>query len=476
MNPKKVFVIGLDCVTPQLTFDRYAGDRPHLKRLTDRGTWGKLRSCDPPITVPAWSAMMTSKDPGQLGFYGFRNRKDHSYDALYFANSLAVNEPTVWNLLSRKRMDSVLVGIPQTYPPKPLRGHLVTGFLAPDNESNYTYPAGLKQEVEAAAGGYVIDVKDFRTEDKEWLKQQVYEMTEKRFRTVRHLLKSKPWDFFMFVEMGPDRLYHGFWRYCEPDHRLFEAGNPYEHVLRDYHRYIDEKIGELLEEVDLEDTAVFVVSDHGAKSMHGGICVNEWLIREGYLRLKNTPDRASRLKMDNIDWAGTRAWGEGGYYSRLFLNVQGREPQGVIPQGDYERVRDEIIRKLEALGDENGNPIGTVVHRPEDLYRTCRNVPPDLIVYFGDLNWRSVGSVGTGCIHTFENDTGPDDANHDRHGVFVYCDPRVPADLAGRELDGITLYDIAPTILDCLRQPIPSDMLGQSILHKAATPAGGART
>jgi len=467
MNPNRVLVIGLDCFTPQLAFDRYLGGMPHLRRLMDRGYWGKLRSCDPPITVPAWNCMMTSKDPGQLGFYGFRNRKDHSYEALYFANSLAVKEPTVWNLLSRKRMDSVLVGIPQTYPPKPLRGHLVTGFLAPDNHSNYTYPAELKAEVEKAAGGYVIDVKDFRTENKEWLKTQIYEMTEKRFRTVRHLLNSKPWDFFMFVEMGPDRLHHGFWRYCEPDHRLFEPGNPFQHVLRDYYHYIDGKIGELLEDVDLDSTALFVVSDHGAKSMHGGICVNEWLIREGYLRLKKAPEGPRRLSMDNIDWSATRVWGEGGYYCRLFMNVQGREPQGIVPQQGYEGLRDEIIRKLEALGDENGKPIGTVVYRPEDLYRTCRNVPPDLIAYFGDLDWRSVGSVGTGSIHTFENDTGPDDANHDRHGVFVYCDPRVSGAQAGRELAGISLYDIAPSVLDCLRVHVPADMLGQGILEKA---------
>ena len=140
MGKRKVLIIGLDCLTPQFTFDQFLQDLPNIKGLMDRGYWGPLRSTDPPITIPAWSSMMTSKDPGQLGFYGFRNRKDFSYDALYFANSLAVKEPTVWNILSRNRLDSVLVGIPQTYPPKPLRGHMVTGFLAPDTQSNFTYP------------------------------------------------------------------------------------------------------------------------------------------------------------------------------------------------------------------------------------------------------------------------------------------------------------------------------------------------
>jgi predicted AlkP superfamily phosphohydrolase/phosphomutase len=467
MHARKVLIIGLDCMTPQLAFDQYIGSLPNLKALMGAGYWGNLRSCEPPITVPAWSCMMTSKDPGQLGFYGFRNRKDYTYDALYFANSLAVREPTVWNILSRNRKDSVLIGIPQTYPTKPLRGHLVTGFLAPDNQSAYTYPDELKQEVERVADGYIIDVKDFRTENKEWLKEQVYRMTEKRFRVVEHFLKTKPWDFFMFVEMGPDRLHHGFWRYCDTGHRLYEPGNPYRNVLLDYYIDLDRKIGGLLERIDLRNTSVFVVSDHGAKAMQGGICVNEWLAREGYLRFKEPPKGATRLRMEAIDWAGTRVWGEGGYYCRLFFNVQGREPQGVIPPEEYEKMRSEIVERLEALGDEEGRPIGTRVHRPEDLYRETRNVAPDLIAYFGDLDWRSVGSVGTGCLHTFENDTGPDDANHDYNGIFLFADPRIPASARGRELKGISLYDIAPSVLDCLGLQVPPDMLGRKILDRA---------
>ena len=122
---------------------------------------------------------------------------------------------------------------------------------------------------------------------------------------------------------------------------------------------------------------------------------------------------------DLVDWPTTSAWGEGGYYSRVFLNVEGREPEGVVAAADYERVRIELKQKLEALGDENGKPIGTLAHRPEDLYPETRGIAPDLLVYFGDLDWRSVGQVGTGTIHVFENDTGPDDANHAPEGMYL---------------------------------------------------------
>ena len=83
---RRVMVIGLDCAAPELIFDRWLDDLPNLKSLYESGIHGELRSCDPPITVPAWSVMMSSKSPGRLGVYGFRNRADHSYDRYSIAN------------------------------------------------------------------------------------------------------------------------------------------------------------------------------------------------------------------------------------------------------------------------------------------------------------------------------------------------------------------------------------------------------
>jgi predicted AlkP superfamily phosphohydrolase/phosphomutase len=102
----------------------------------------------------------------------------------------------------------------------------------------------------------------------------------------------------------------------------------------------------------------------------------------------------------------------------------------------------------------------TRVFRPESIYRHCVNIPPDLIVHFGDLAWRSVGSLGHGGIHTSENDTGPDDANHAQHGVFVAYDPRQSI---GREVHDLHIMDVAPTVLDILDVPIPADMQGRVI-------------
>ena len=461
MADRKVLIIGLDCATPQFVFEMWAAQLPTITSLMNRGTYGLLRSCVPPITVPAWSCMMSGKNPGKLGCYGFRNRSDHSYEGLAFATSRAIKDDRVWDILSRAGKKVILVGVPQTYPPTPVNGLMVTCFLTPDTSCQYTHPRELADEIKAQVGDYMLDVDDYRTENKEQILGQIYEMTEKRFNLFKHFLQTKPWDFAMMVEMGIDRMHHGFWKYMDPEHPKYEPCSKFENAIFDYYKYIDGKIAELLTGVD-ESTVVFIVSDHGARTMKGGFCVNEWLMREGYLTLAEKPEKPVPIGKAKMDWPKTMAWGEGGYYSRLFLNVKGREPQGSIEPGDYERVRTGLIEKLEATCDENGRIIGTRVFRPQDVYSEVNGVPPDLIVYFGNLAWRSIGSIGLGVIHTFENDMGPDDANHAQDGIFIMHDPQQPAGSSVKR-DGLNITDIAPTVLKLLGLPVPVDMEGKVI-------------
>src|SRR5947208_16393657 len=149
-------------------------------------------------------------------------------------------------------------------------------------------------------------------------------------------------------------------------HRFYKPGNKFETAIHDYYQEVDREIGELLAFAD-NATAVLVVSDHGAKRMDGGICVNEWLIANGYLALAEKPGSAVPLSKAKVDWSRTKAWGDGGYYARVFLNVAVRVPNGTIAPGDYERVRDELSAGLKAIPDENGYAIGTQVFRAEEL-------------------------------------------------------------------------------------------------------------
>ncbi|MBW7904139.1 MAG: alkaline phosphatase family protein [Phycisphaerae bacterium] len=456
---EKVAVIGLDCAEPSLIFDRWINDLPNIRRLVKTGLHGQLESCMPPITVPAWSCMTTSKDPGTLGCYGFRNRKDHSYDGLSIATNLIVREPRVWDILGAAGKKSIAIGVPQTFPiTRPMPGWQVTCFLTPTLESGYTSPPELADEIQQLVGEYLVDVKGFRTDDKQWLLGQIYEMTDKRFKVCKRLLETRPWDLFWMVEMGVDRIHHGYWQYMDPQHHRYHPGNPFEHAIHDYYVHIDRWIGELLGVMDLQKTAVWVVSDHGAKRMDGGFCFNDWLIREGLLVMKTPVTRPSKFKFEDVDWSRTRCWGEGGYYGRLFINLRGREPTGTVSTADYEGLRNELTAKLEALEDDQGRPMGTRAYKPEQIYRKVNGVPPDLIVIFGDLHWRSVGTVGNPSVYTFENDTGPDDANHAQQGMYIVSHPSIRP-----QRRDASLYDVTPTILRQMGQAVPGDMAGRPL-------------
>lgn len=458
---EKILVIGLDSAEPSLVFERWRDQLPNLRALMEQGAWTTMNSTVPPITVPAWSCMMASKDPGTLGIYGFRNRKDYSYNGLSFATSSAVREPRLWDLLSNAGKRVVVLGVPGTYPPSPVNGAMVSCFLTPDPARNvYTHPPQLRDEIDAVLGKdqYMVDVSDYRTENKAGVLREIYEMTDRRFALAQHWLKSKPWEFFMLVEMGIDRIHHAFWKYFDAQHRKFEPHSPYADAIRQYYIHVDKLIGELLAGLP-EQTAVLVVSDHGGKRIDGGIAVNEWLIREGCLSVAEYPGRPTPLGKLAVNWAKTKAWSEGGYYARVFLNVKGREPQGVIEPADYESVRDELIQKLEALGDENGRAIGTRAYRPEELYRKCTGIWPDLVVIFGDLYWRSIGSIGYNAIHVFENDTGPDDANHAQEAMFLLSAPGLKP---GR-IAPVDILDVAPTLLELYGLAVPADMQGRAV-------------
>jgi predicted AlkP superfamily phosphohydrolase/phosphomutase len=349
----------------------------------------------------------------------------------------------------------------------PHNGITVAGFLTPGIDAPFTYPPELADELHRRAGGeYLTDVPEFRTDDRDRLLKNLYTMVERRFRVAYDFLIHEPWDFFMMVEIGTDRLHHAFWNCCNADHPLYEPGNSYETVIPDFYRYLDTWIGSLLATLS-DDTTVMVLSDHGSRNLLGGVRINEWLIRKGLLVLRDDPLSETPLTPDLVDWARTRVWSEGGYYARIFVNVTGREPSGTVDPSEYDAFLDQLANELQAIEDEHGRPMATRVLKPQAIYRACTNVPPDLIVYFDDLNRRSIGTVGTGKILSSGNDTGPDHANHDPEGILIMT--RM-ADLRSgtrkdQRIDHATLLDIAPTILHELGSPVP-DVMGGTVINR----------
>lgn len=446
----KVAVIGLDGVPASLIFERFKDRLPTFRLLMEHGSWGPLKSTEPPITIPAWTCMTTGKDPGELGIYGFRNRQSYDYEQLSTMDSTAIRAKRIWDYVEEAGGSSILVGIPQTFPARAHRGITICGFPAPRESSEFTYPGELGQELDDIAGGlYLEDIREFRNRPLGELAVELREMVERRFKIAGRLLITNPWDFFMMVEIAPDRAHHTFWRFFDPEHPRYAPGSEYEDVIPKFYEYLDAKLNSLLALMD-DDTTVVIVSDHGAMPCHGGVCINQWLIDNGYLVLKEPVKEVARLEPEMIDWDKTTVWSEGGYYARIFLNVKGREPKGVIEPTEYEAFRDELAGSLRIITERSGESIYNDVLKPDEIYAEQLNVAPDLMVYFDGLKRRALSSIDSGKVFVDGSAYSLDDCNHDPLGIFILT--KLSDLRTGKKRDdrvnGLTWRDISSITLD----------------------------
>lgn len=458
----RVCILGLDGLEPALALGTLAAHMPRLQELAERGTATRLRSCFPPITVPAWACMMTGRDPGELGLYGFRERSStNAYGAHRLASSLSVRAPTLASLASRAGHRVRVIGVPPAYPPKPVLGSLVSCFLTPAGARPFTYPAELADEVEQLTGPYPFDVTSFRRDDeqKTALVDELEDGLERRARLAHDWIRRADWQLFQWVDMTSDRLHHACLRYLDPRHPRHDPEHPLAaRSLRLIER-IDDHMGTLLGSLRPDDLAL-VVSDHGAIPRTGGFALNDWLVQRGDLVLRRPPTRPTRLEECDVDWARTRAFAEGGYVGRLFVNLAGRDPQGLVAPHALDATLDELRRALGDLRTSRGTPLATDVHRPRELYHALEGRPPDLFVGLDGLGVRALGTVGHDTLTPEANDTGPDDANHGQEGVLF---ANRPLALADDEVP--TLYDITPTVLTALGLEVPSSLRGRDLLR-----------
>jgi predicted AlkP superfamily phosphohydrolase/phosphomutase len=177
--------------------------------------------------------------------------------------------------------------------------------------------------------------------------------------------------------------------------------------------------------------------------MKGAFAVNQWLIEEGLLKAE--VDGGGMVKFEDIqvDWRNTVAWAWGGYYSRVFLNVEGREEKGVVKKSEYDKVREDLAEAIRSIRGPNGEKWDTKIFYPEDIYPAANGDKPDIMVYFDNLSWRAAGTLNHPSLYLPENDTGPDDAVHSEYGVFSLHTPEMETN----KVCECTLYDFAPTVL-----------------------------
>lgn len=443
----RVALIGLDGADPSLVFDRWATDLRTLSSLRRRGLWGELESVVPPDTVTVWSCMMTGEDPGSLGVYGPQGRTPHPDAGPVAPRLVPAPAPRLWDILAGQGRAAIVLGLPAAEPAAPPAGRA----------GRYVAPPELDVEVEEWPRA-PVDGGTLRIPARARLLEQVCVATRNRFDRARQLLQRRPWDLFVLVETGTGIIQSAFWKELDPSHPGHDPGSPFRSAISEYFRYVDREIGSLLEALGPQ-THVLIVSGYGCRPTEGAFCLNEWLIREGYLVLAREPDLSRgpvRLDEVRIDWSRTRAWGEGGPYGRIFINLQGRQLQGIVDPAEYEALRRELATRLEAMEDETGRRIGTRCFRPQEIYESVQGEAPDLIVYAGNLAWRVIDTVGWDRRHLLLADAGRGNANPAQHGLLIYSD--LTRKLGGWKLGGVHLLQIAPTVLHLLGLPIPAGM------------------
>jgi predicted AlkP superfamily phosphohydrolase/phosphomutase len=506
----RILVIGLDGATLDLIEPwAHAGHLPVMKSLMDSGSYGRLLSVMPVLSSAAWSSFMTGMNPGKTSIYDFVRREAGSY-RLRTVRRDHNQAPSLWKRLSQHGYQVGVVNVPMTYPPEAVNGILVTGLGTPDFKP-FTYPPELGAEL--TARGYRVNKRvSYRPGNEDAYLREVYELAGRHCETALWLMGSRPWDFFMMVFFDTDQINHYFWKHMDRSHpaRNPKTDDPYADTILRFYQLMDANIGRLVAAAGPE-TTVFVISDHGAGPYYKDVFPNEWLRQAGYLStdgetatLKGSHRLFGRLGITRsnisivlrkahlgrverwikdaigdriellprtqraefpqaIDWAHTRAYSFG-YQGQIYINLQGREPQGIVaPGAEYEQLLHELTERLTSWTDpEDGRGVVDRVYRREELFSgPYVGYAPDLTLVMRGLayNTKPGYEFSTEPGKVIDRPITFETGSHRPEGMLIMAGPGVIPSQDARI--GARLIDVTPTVLHLMGCPLPAEMDGQ---------------
>src|SRR5580658_3479474 len=288
---------------------------------------------------------------------------------------------------------------------------------------------------------------------------QAYGNHEDRERMLFDALDKTKQGLCTCVFDTTDRIQHMFWRYLDEDHPAARDVPHSQHpqVIQDLYQRMDGLIGRVMEKID-DDTLLMVISDHGFKSFARCMNLNAWLHQNGYLALKDGKTESGDW-FEDVDWSKTRAYTMG--LNGLYLNIKGREKQGIVDPVDADALKTELQQGLNGLVDPASGAVGiTGVFIADDVYRgPYTENSPDLIVGYGAgyrASWDSV--MGKVTSQIFEDNIKAWSGDH-------CIDPRlVPGVLFSSHkfvAEKPAIVDVAPTILKLFGLALPAHFDGK---------------
>ena len=489
-------LIGIDAACAPILDPLFEKDAlPNLESIVEDGASGPLESQIPPWTASAWPSLYTGVNPGKHGVFGFLNYEGYDWDVV---NATHVREAALWELLGHHDMSSVVVNVPVTAPPPEIDGAVIPGYTAPENPA--CHPEGLLSELREEIGEYRVYPDPEREQPGEYV-----DLVRMRGTAFRYLAERFEPEFGFVQFQQTDSVFHE-----HPDD---------EDYVEEIYRAVDEEIGTLLEECD-PDTVV-VASDHGMGPYEKyELRVNEFLDEEGYVETTTggsgmpawlpmlnsqlregeeaeapspglagraigaaaqvgiTPARAGRALRavglegmvkrfvpanarragnEQVDFAESTAYMRSRIELGLRMNVEGREPEGIVPESEYESVREELIEVLSAVETPDGEAMfENVAPREEYFWGPYADEGVDVVMVPNEFEqFLSADFKG----EVFGPPTEP--YNHKLDGIVAIAGEDVESDA---DLSGAHLFDVAPTLCAALGVPrsdrMDGDVLG----------------
>ena len=419
----RVAFIGIDGVPYSLLADNF-DEFENLAALAKEGSAGSIDSIVPPESSACWPSLTTGVNPGETGVYGFQDREVGSYDT-YVPMGQDVQATRLWTRVDEAGREATVMNVPVTFPPDREIQRMVSGFLSPGVDKA-AYPGELREYLQGIDYRIDVNAKLGHDDDKGPFVEDAHATLDARFEAFESYIEADDWDLFFGVFMTTDRVNHFLFKHYEED-------GEYREEFLEFYRKLDHYIGELRDAL-ADDVTLVIASDHGFTSLDYEVHCNEWLRQEGWLSFEN----------DDHDELGDIADDARAYSlipGRFYVNLEGREPRGGVPEDEYRETRRALKENLASLTGPDGTPVAKRIETKEDTFRGDHDdIAPDLVVIPSDGFDLKAGFGGSEEVF----DTGP------RNGMHTFDNASLFIDDPDARVGDADLYDIAPTILSLM--------------------------
>jgi len=485
----RVIMLGWDGATWDLVLPWVEeGKLPGVGRMVGEGVWGTVLSTIPPISPSAWTTIFTGVNPGKHGIFGFVKRRPDSY----FVTPISSRDRkavAIWNIISTEGKKVVLVNIPFAYPPEEVNGIMITGLGTPSKRSNFVHPPDRKATIVQQFPHYDVDYNEdhiLLSDDKSFVLDEIKDVTKAQIEVFTHLLETEEWDLAGVVFRSLDVAQHYFWDDLD--------------CILQYYQQLDGLLNWCLGSFMQENDSLLMCSDHGFSRVHTRLYINNWLESLGLLAIsgpkserRSMPSAETfqsillamgmkglvwRLKRSAIlepvlgrfirskgfqhlldmRWAETCAYFSDGSDGLIWLNLEGREPEGIVTSEQKKVLQEQIIQAALQIRDPStGQPVIRAAYAGDDLFGDGGRMIPDIALLPNEGYWLVGGYNYTGSMFVEEKTRI---ANHAPEGVLAVLGPSVRK---GEQIHGARVAGITPTILRMLGFGLLKSMDGKPL-------------